>query len=690
MTFIEGKNIHKTFGKKNVLNNVSFSFPSKGFFLIKGSNGAGKSTLLRIIGLLDGHYTGSLTICGHEVSSLKEKDKAGLRKKYFAYLFQGDNDMSFLNSKENSLFRDELWKSEREGDKKESPSQGERVLDYLEAAINSKRKILLLDEPTANLSEKNALKVIERLQFASKDKLVIVVTHDSLFFKEKDKHVLTLQDGLIKEDSYEDKEPCEPTNLPSERRDYKYFLGKKLFFRDFFSFLIVLICSLAFLFTGSTYTNCSSTNIKYEISNLLEIGDEIALSTDRQNVIRGREKEYVLNNNYSFIEEDSFHRLLNSDLDFRIQSGGSYSFYQRISSNAACLIDESMLTTGHRFKGNAILIDGRYLPYVVVDENLSFPIVNIDTYMNYPAEVPFQAYGFMWENPNVDFSSQEGITKTMNDNIKRTIVSPTILKERGYQKSVNIQDDEIFCSDEMRYYLPSSRTRFLDYSNFDFGSAWSLFPDFGSFYASGVNVCYDEEIAYYLHEEEALVSEKQFQAISAKIPWRSVTINIQNPKRDADFIFAQHADMHMHLQIKTYPLKEREERINSLSNCYAAKDVNTARLLPVCCAFFIIEAITVSLLLYRLTENRRGDARLLLSFGYTRNAATKICFVSVVIGSTTSVLIGLGLIPIAISWVYRTLVFFIPDAWTILPFSLDILMKVLLFFFTKKRLFSRL
>lgn len=688
MTLIEGKNIRKTFGKKNVLNDVSFSFPSKGFFLIKGSNGAGKSTLLRIIGLLDDRYVGSLIVCGRDISSLKEKEKAGLRKKYFAYLFQGDNDISFLNSKENSFFRDELWKSEREGEKKESPSQGERVLDYLEAAIRSKRKILLLDEPTANLSEKNALKVIERLQSASKDKLTIVVTHDSLFFEEKDKYVLALQDGLIKEDSYEDKGPCEPTNLLRERRDYKYFLGKKLFFRDFFSFLIVLICSLAFLFMGSTYTNCSSTNIKYEISNLLEAGDEISLSTDGKNLIRGGGDEYALNHSSSLIEKDSFNRLLDSNMDFCVQSGDSHSNYRRLGSDTACLVNESMLVRGYRFKGNAILVDGRYLPYVVVDKDLNSPVVNIDTYMNYPAVEPFHAYGFMWENPNVDFSSREGIAKTLNDNIERTIISPTILKERGYQKTVDIKGDEIFCSDEMRYYLPSSRTHFLDYSIFDFGSAWSVFPDFGSFYASGVNVRYDAEIASYLHEEEALVSEKQFQAISTKLPWKSVTMYIQDPKRDADFIFSEHADMSMHLKIKKHTRTDREQRIIDLSGCYAVKDINMAYLLPVCCAFFVIEAIAISLMLYRLTENRRGDARLLLSFGYTRNAATKICFLSVVIGSIASVLLGLGLIPFAMSWIYRTLIFFVPDACTILPFSLDILTKVLLYFFAKKRLFS--
>lgn len=84
---INAKVIKKSFGKTEILKDVSLSLGSSGLYFITGENGVGKTTLLKIIGLLDQDYEGSLSVFGRETKSLSESKIAGLRKKVFLLFF---------------------------------------------------------------------------------------------------------------------------------------------------------------------------------------------------------------------------------------------------------------------------------------------------------------------------------------------------------------------------------------------------------------------------------------------------------------------------------------------------------------------------------------------------------------------------------------------------------------------------
>lgn len=194
---INAKGIKKSFGKTEILKDVSLSLGSRGLYFITGENGVGKTTLLKIIGLLDQDNEGSLSVFGRETKSLSESKIAGLRKKYFSYFLQGGNDISFLSSKANAKFRGACFGIDGQLDERESPGQGERVLAYLELALKSKKRMLLLDEPTSNLSEKNALKILDQLVKTSLTKCVVVVTHDTLLINSRKGKVIKLENGKL-------------------------------------------------------------------------------------------------------------------------------------------------------------------------------------------------------------------------------------------------------------------------------------------------------------------------------------------------------------------------------------------------------------------------------------------------------------------------------------------------------------
>lgn len=178
---LEIKNLTKYFDDKCIFNNFSYSFSNKGIYALVGNSGVGKTTLLRMIASLDKSYTGEILGGGiknvsfafqeyrlfPEISSLENvvfaisdgKDKAvwDESKKTLFDLGFTDNDIN--------LFPEEL-------------SGGMKQRVSLARAFSKNAPILLLDEPTKELDEKNASLVKQKILAFSKERLVIIVTHN--------------------------------------------------------------------------------------------------------------------------------------------------------------------------------------------------------------------------------------------------------------------------------------------------------------------------------------------------------------------------------------------------------------------------------------------------------------------------------------------------------------------------------
>ena len=219
------KNITKIYQLDNqsqvkALNNVSIDFRQSEFVSILGPSGCGKTTLLNIIGGLD-HYTeGDLLIDNKSTKQFKDSDWDSYRNHQIGFIFQSYNlinHQSVIANVELALTLSGVSKKERRKraiDALESvglkdqmykkPNQlsgGQMQRVAIARALVNNPEIILADEPTGALDSKTSVQIMELLKKISKDKLIIMVTHnEELAFKYSNR-VIKLLDGNIIEDT---------------------------------------------------------------------------------------------------------------------------------------------------------------------------------------------------------------------------------------------------------------------------------------------------------------------------------------------------------------------------------------------------------------------------------------------------------------------------------------------------------
>jgi putative ABC transport system ATP-binding protein len=219
---IEVKNIAKTFksasGDVTPVRNVSFSLDEGQFAAIVGKSGSGKSTLLSLVGALDAPTSGQIMVDGKDITKMHDNKLITYRAKTIGFVFQGYNLVPNLTALENVMLALEfggIKKSMRKAravellnkvgiseDKQfRKPSRlsgGEQQRVAIARAIANKPKLILADEPTGNLDEKNGKIVFDLLHSLARNEktTIIVVTHDTALAGKTDK-TFKLVDGQL-------------------------------------------------------------------------------------------------------------------------------------------------------------------------------------------------------------------------------------------------------------------------------------------------------------------------------------------------------------------------------------------------------------------------------------------------------------------------------------------------------------
>lgn len=522
---LELKIIKKSFGQKIVLNEINLSLSGNGLYLIDGVNGAGKTTLLKIIGLLDSDYEGEYSLLGHKTKELKEDALAGLRKKYISFFFQGGNDLSFLNEKENARFRS-IVEGQEEAEEKESPSQGERTINYLRKSLLSKKVLLLLDEPTSNLSPNNAQRVFDTLIEVAKTKCVIVVTHDSLLLHSKKGTVIKLADGKL---NYEEKgdDIVTKSSLPRKRKGMRLYLARKNAFHDPFSLFASLLSAVVFLFFSSGVTGLYSPNPEPQLCSFYKAGNRCELIGSTHNYIIASDGEnYSLNSPPSFLTRSQFDDVERSGYSFTFST--SNADYRVLSSSEVCLVPKNYRSAN--YSGDTVLIDGRYLPFKIGD-SITKPVVNYRLYKSYQIEGEIDAYGAYF-SPQIDSIP---LQKVLNDNLVYHFVSPSVLKRRGETKEIKVLDDELYLGNNIASKASDDLCYFFDYSFFDFGPNWSFFPNYCRVFPTGVMPKHKQSLSTQLADNEILVSDASLQKIGEMPHFSSASFVLKNIQEEIPF-----------------------------------------------------------------------------------------------------------------------------------------------------------
>ena len=255
---------------QKALDSVSINFRENEFVSILGPSGSGKTTLLNIIGGLDKYDSGDLVI--NEVSTKKYKDRDwdSYRNHRIGFVFQSYNlisHQSVLSNVELALTLSGIGKKERRkraikalkevglGDhihkKPNQMSGGQMQRVAIARALINNPDILLADEPTGALDSETSVQIMNILKKISKDKLVIMVTHNPDLANEYSNRIISLKDGKITNDTnpYDGKSDTES----------KYIKPKK----TSMSFLTALSLSLNNLMTkkGRTFLNAFAGSI---------------------------------------------------------------------------------------------------------------------------------------------------------------------------------------------------------------------------------------------------------------------------------------------------------------------------------------------------------------------------------------------------------------------------------------------
>ncbi len=224
MNLVEAIQIEKTYlsgeAQVSAIKHADFSIETASFVSFVGPSGSGKSTLLNMIGCLDHPSSGSLTVAGKDVNSLDRYSAAKFRGEHIGFIFQDFNLIPVLTIAENieyPLIMVQNWPQQKRQQRvnelmdavgisdqaSKYPDQlsgGQKQRVAIARALVTHAKLILADEPTANLDHDTAYRIIDLMKKMRNDygTTFIFSTHDPKIMDAAE-IIYTLEDGQIKQ-----------------------------------------------------------------------------------------------------------------------------------------------------------------------------------------------------------------------------------------------------------------------------------------------------------------------------------------------------------------------------------------------------------------------------------------------------------------------------------------------------------
>ena len=219
MAILSTTNLKKIYGNGenavHALDGVTLSIEPGEFTAIIGTSGSGKSTLLHMLGGLDRPTSGSVTVDGKDIFSLKDEALTIFRRRKIGFVFQNYNLVPVLNVYENIVLPiqldgnepdaayidniiETLGLSEKLSNLPNNLSGGQQQRVAIARAIASKPAIILADEPTGNLDSKTSQDVLGLLKLTSKkfSQTIVMITHNEAIAQLADR-IIRIEDGKI-------------------------------------------------------------------------------------------------------------------------------------------------------------------------------------------------------------------------------------------------------------------------------------------------------------------------------------------------------------------------------------------------------------------------------------------------------------------------------------------------------------
>lgn len=219
MTILSTQNVRKIYGtgesEVRALDGVDLKVEKGEFVAVVGTSGSGKSTLLHMLGGLDRPTSGTVTVDGKDISSLKDEALTIFRRRKIGFVFQNYNLVPVLNVYENIVLPvqldgnepnkkyidsiiDMLGLSAKLKNLPNNLSGGQQQRVAIARALAAKPAIILADEPTGNLDSRTSQDVLSLLKISSQKlaQTIVMITHNEEIAQLADR-IIRIEDGRI-------------------------------------------------------------------------------------------------------------------------------------------------------------------------------------------------------------------------------------------------------------------------------------------------------------------------------------------------------------------------------------------------------------------------------------------------------------------------------------------------------------
>ena len=307
---IKIENLSKNYDGETILEQVNISISSPCFIAFCGASGCGKSTLLNIISMMDTKYEGEYLFNGMNVKKLSNQEKESLITNYLTYLFQEPKfieeedvktNLSLMSNIEvDTITIDKYLKEFNLDINLDLPikllSKGERKRIYLIGALLRNNNILICDEITSGLDEKNSKEVLNLLKRISQEKIVIIVSHDVEILKLYCDNIYYFQNHKIPKVKVGGIKKFKINNYQKNNKlkiSYLFAHATKLIFHKKYRTLILVISQILCLFTmglsllisDTMKSNLSDSFTSYFNSNLILMENKDKNATIQNKVV---------------------------------------------------------------------------------------------------------------------------------------------------------------------------------------------------------------------------------------------------------------------------------------------------------------------------------------------------------------------------------------------------------------------
>ena len=499
-SIIKLKNVSKFYYSKGVIASgfvkLNLEFQMGEFVAITGESGSGKSTLLNVISGLDSYEEGEMYINGTETSHYNESDFEDYRRKYIGNIFQNFNLVNSYTVYQNIELVMLLNGSKKKEVKKKvleliktvglekfkntkvsKLSGGQKQRVAIARALAKDTPIIIADEPTGNLDSKSAIGIIKLLSKISKDKLVIIVTHNYEQVEEYVTRKIKMHDGKILEDRQlkPHKEAIEEEN--KQYKNIRFLSKLRLGIRNTFNIIpkFLLVLAVYLFITVALMAEYSSFKEQEYIQSKSGYNMLFNNTEDTRIIIKKNDHTSFTDSDYEDISKiDNVNYIIKNDLllDTSISlSDENYWIYGTVNSisNFKSKVDIGRLPEND----NEVIISGSkddyYLGYMQ-DEILNKELYLTDMYTGeLDKNISLKIVGIHYTDSNIFYYEEnelfvsDNILKTLTYQINQQYSTLKVLFQDKYYDSNlydqnfkivpkrNIKDGSVYISSELNY-----------------------------------------------------------------------------------------------------------------------------------------------------------------------------------------------------------------------------------------------